>query len=62
MEKQISSQIEKVEIPLTEYNLLKELYHQFKKQVLLLRILEAEENLKKGMVKKVEMEKFIKRI
>ena len=53
---------QKVEIPKTEYNLLKEVYNQFKKQILLSRIVEAEENLKKGKVKKTTIDKFIKSI
>jgi len=38
---------QKIEIPLMEYNLLKGAYRQFKRQTLLFRIIEAEENLKK---------------
>jgi hypothetical protein len=53
---------QKIEIPKTEYNLLKEVYDQFKKQILLSRIVEAEENLKKGKVKKTTINKFIKSI
>lgn len=51
-----------VKIPRLEYELLKEAYRQLKRQVLILRILEAEENLKKKRVKEVDIEKFIKRI
>jgi len=53
---------QKVEIPVIEYNLLKEVYNQFKKQIFLSRIIEAEENLKKGKVKKINFDKFIKNI
>ena len=53
---------QKIEIPVMEYNLLKEVYNQFKKQALLLRIIKSEENLKKGKVKKTSIDKFIKNI
>jgi len=53
---------QKIEIPKAEYNLLKEVYNQFKRQILLLRIIEAEENLKRKKVKKMSMDKFIKSI
>ena len=52
----------KIEIPVIEYNLLKEVYNQFKKQNFLLKIIDAEENLKKGKVKKISIDKFIKNI
>jgi hypothetical protein len=51
-----------VKIPRLEYELLKEVYRQLKRQALILRILEAEENLKKKRVKEVDIDKFIKRI
>ncbi len=52
----------RIEIPLVEYNLLREVYRQFKKQALLLRIVEAEENLKRKRVKEIDIDKFIKNI
>ncbi len=48
-----------VEIPKEEYSLLKELFRTVKRQNLLLRISEAEKNLKAGKVKKVSADKFI---
>lgn len=51
-----------VKISLSEYNLLREAYEQLKRQALVLRILEAEENLKKRKVKKIDIGKFIKSI
>ena len=53
---------QKVEIPVIEYNLLKEVYSQFKKQIFLLKIIDAEENFKNGKVKKISIDKFIKNI
>lgn len=52
----------KVEIPLSEYNLLREACEQLKRQALVLRILEAEQNLKERKVKKMDINKFIKSI
>ena len=51
-----------VTIPKSEYNLLKEVYSQFRKQALLFRIIEAERNLKNGKVKKMSSDAFIKSI
>lgn len=51
-----------VSVPAEEYNLLKEIYQTVKRQNFLLRIDEAERNLKKGQVKKIEMDSFIKSI
>ena len=51
-----------VEIPKEEYSLLKELFRTVKRQNLLLRISEAEKNLKAGKVKKVSADKFIEGI
>jgi len=48
-----------VTIPKGEYKLLKELYKTVKRQHFLLRIAEAEKNLKLGKVKKVSVDKFI---
>jgi len=56
------SEKEKVTIPVTEYNLLKEIYSQFKKQALLFRIVEAERNLKSAKVKKEKTDEFIDKI
>lgn len=53
---------QKVEIPKAEYNLLKEAYDQIKRQALLCRIMEAEENLKKKKVKKIGVDDFIKSV
>ena len=53
---------EKVTIPTSEYNLLKEVYNQFKKQTLIFRIIEAERNLKSKKVKKVKIDEFIGKI
>ena len=61
MAKQITSN-QMVKIPRLEYELLKEAYRQLKKQALILRILEAEENLKKKKVKEMDIDKFIKKI
>ena len=51
-----------VSIPEEEYKLLKEVYLTVKRQNFLLRIEEAEKNLKEGRVKKVEIDDFIKSI
>ena len=48
-----------VTIPKGEYKLLKELYKTVKRQNFLLRIAEAERNLKLGKVKKVSVDKLI---
>ncbi|MEA1937125.1 MAG: hypothetical protein U9N04_03365 [Patescibacteria group bacterium] len=53
---------EKVIIPVSEYNLLKEVYGQFKKQALLFRIIEAEKNLKSKKVRKTDIDKFIEKV
>lgn len=53
---------EKVAIPVSEYNLLKEVYNQFKKQTLIFRIIEAERNLKSKKVKKARIDEFIGKI
>jgi len=62
MRQETLNQKQKIEIPLMEYNLLREAYRQFKRQVLLFRIMEAEENLKKKRVKKINIDKFIEEI
>jgi hypothetical protein len=51
-----------VVIPKEEYGFLKELYKTVKRQSFLLRVNEAEENLKAGKVKKVSVDKFIESI
>jgi hypothetical protein len=48
-----------VVVPKEEYKILKELYKTVKRQNLLLRIDEAEINLKEGKVKKVSLDRFI---
>ena len=53
---------EDITIPKSDYNLLKEIYNQFKKQVLLFRIIEAERNLKRGKVKEMIFDVFIKNV
>ena len=53
---------EKVTISTSEYNLLKEVYNQFKKQTLLFRIIEAERNLKSKKVKRMKADEFIGKI
>lgn len=62
MEQQILDRKQKIEIPLVEYNLLKEIYRQSRRQALLLRIMEAEENLKRKRVKKTNINKFTDKI
>lgn len=51
-----------VEISKEEYRFLKELYKTVKRQNFLLRIDEAERNLKAARVKKVSINKFIETI
>ncbi len=53
---------ETVAVPKHEYEFLKELYRTVKRQNFLLRIAEAEKNLKGGKVKKVPIDKFIESI
>ena len=53
---------QKIEIPMEEYNLLRGVYKEFKRQALFFRIVEAEENFKKKRVKKESMDKFIESI
>jgi len=62
MRQEALNQKQKIEVPLMEYNLLREAYRHLKKQALLFRIIEAEENLKKKKVKKVNIDKFIEKI
>ena len=50
---------ETVIVPKKEYAFLKELYKTVKRQDFLLRLAEAEENLRKGNVKKTPLSKFI---
>ncbi|HEY4509917.1 MAG TPA: hypothetical protein VJC15_02955 [Candidatus Paceibacterota bacterium] len=52
----------KIEVSAREYNLLRAVYDQFKKQVALLRIFEAEENLQTGKTKTVSFRKFVENI
>jgi len=51
-----------VQVPLSEYNILKEIYKTYKRQKFLFRIDEAENNLQKGNVKKIKIDDFIKNI
>jgi hypothetical protein len=51
-----------VTIPKEEYNLLREVYKTVKRQNFLLRIAEAEKNLRLGKVKKIMVEDFIANI
>jgi len=53
---------EGVIVPKEEYRFLKELYKTVKRQNFLLRINEAEKNLRLGKVKKVSVDKFIESI
>ena len=53
---------ETIKIPVRKYNLLQEMFRQIKKQSLLFRILEAEENFEKKNVKEVKIDEFIKNI
>lgn len=46
-------------VPKEEYRFLKELYRTVKRQNLLLRIDQAEKNLKAGKIKKVLMSNFL---
>ena len=61
MNNQITSE-KTIKIPIRKYNLLQEMFKQVKKQALLFRVLEAEENLEKKNVKEVKIDEFIKRI
>ena len=51
-----------VEIPKDEYRILKEIYKTVKRQRLLLRIEEAEKNLRLGKVEKMSVDDFIENI
>ena len=53
---------ETVTIPKVEYKILKELYRVVKRQNFLLRIEEAEKNLKAGKIKRISIDKFIESI
>lgn len=48
-----------ITIPKEEYRVLKEMLRTIKRQNFLLRIDEAEKNLRSGKVKKVSVDKFI---
>lgn len=58
MSKALASQ-KTINIPEDEYKLLKELYKTVKRQQFLLRLEDAEKNLRSGKVKKVSLDKFI---
>ncbi len=51
-----------VEVPKEEYKFLKELYRAVKRQNFLLRLAEAEKNLKSGKIKKIHIDRFIESI
>jgi hypothetical protein len=51
-----------VEIPMDEYKILKEVYKTVKRQRLLLRIEEAEKNLRMGKVEKMPVNDFIENL
>ena len=53
---------ETIKIPVRKYNLLQEMFRQIKRQALLFRILEAEENFEKKNVKEVKIDEFVKNI
>jgi hypothetical protein len=53
---------ETVVVPKEEYRILKEIYQNVKRQNFLLRIAEAEKNLKAGKVKQIPVDKFIEQI
>ncbi len=53
---------ETVVVPKEEYRILKEIYRNVKRQQFLMRLDEAEKNLKSGRVKKVPMDEFIESI
>lgn len=58
----MKNNVETIQIPVNEYNLLKEIYKTYKRQKFLLRLDETEKNLKKGKVKKVNIDEFIENI
>jgi hypothetical protein len=60
MQKNIAK--ETVEIPRNEYKMLREIYKTVKRQRLLFRIEEAERNLRKGKVRKIPVDEFVKAI
>lgn len=53
---------ETITVPKTEYIFLKELLRTVKRQNFLLRLEEAEKNLRDGKVKKVSIDRFIESI
>lgn len=53
---------EKITIYKSEYDLLNEIYEQFRRQALLMRVIESEKNLKDKKVKKMSVDKFIEKI
>ncbi len=54
------SVVDKIEIPKNEYAVLKTLVKEYKKHAHFFRILEAEENLRKGKVKRMSSGAFIR--
>jgi mRNA-degrading endonuclease YafQ of YafQ-DinJ toxin-antitoxin module len=57
-----TTHVQTVSIPKTEYGFLKELYKTVQRQKFILRVGEAEKNLKSGKAKKMPLEKFIESI
>ncbi len=53
---------ETIVVPKEEYRILKEIYRNVKRQQFLMRIDEAERNLKTGRVKKIPVDSFIESI
>ncbi len=53
---------ETIVVPKEEYRILKEIYGNVKRQQFLMRIDEAERNLKAGRVKKIPVDSFIESI
>ncbi len=54
--------VKTIQIPVSEYNFLREIYKTFKRQKFLFRLDEAETNHKKGKVKKVDINEFIENV
>ncbi len=58
----MKNNVETIQISVNEYNFLKEIYKTYRRQKFLLRLDETKKNLKKGKVKKVDINKFIENI
>lgn len=59
---QRSEMNEMIEIPKAEYEMLREIYKTVKRQKVLFRIEEAEENYRAGRIKKVTTHRFVEDI